>query len=138
MQSKGLSRVFSNTIRPLKPTVVTRSHIYHVFSCTYRLSRFSHVQLFVTLWTRLPCPWESPGKNTGVGCHAILQGPLPTRGAACASSLSIGGAFFTTSAAWCHGKVVQLSFSFFKTLQTENSFSTEDLSNLSTYFFFPY
>ena len=19
--------------------------------------------------TRLPCPWDSPGKNTGVGCH---------------------------------------------------------------------
>ena len=23
--------------------------------------------------TRLPCPWDSPGKNTGVGCHFILQ-----------------------------------------------------------------
>ena len=23
--------------------------------------------------TRLPCPWESPGKNTGVGCHFLLQ-----------------------------------------------------------------
>ena len=28
-------------------------------------------------WTqaaRLLCPWGSPGKNTGVGCHALLQG----------------------------------------------------------------
>ena len=24
--------------------------------------------------TRLPCPWDSPGKNTGVGCHFLLQG----------------------------------------------------------------
>ena len=27
-------------------------------------------------WTvpaRLPCPWDSPGKNTGVGCHFLLQ-----------------------------------------------------------------
>ena len=24
--------------------------------------------------TRLLCPWDSPGKNTGVGCHALLQG----------------------------------------------------------------
>ena len=23
--------------------------------------------------TRLPCPWGSPGKNTGVGCHFLLQ-----------------------------------------------------------------
>ena len=23
--------------------------------------------------TRLPCPWDSPGKNTGVGCHCLLQ-----------------------------------------------------------------
>ena len=26
------------------------------------------------LWpTRILCPWDSPGKNTGVGCHALLQ-----------------------------------------------------------------
>ena len=23
---------------------------------------------------RLLCPWDFPGKNTGVGCHALLQG----------------------------------------------------------------
>ena len=23
--------------------------------------------------TRLPHPWDSPGKNTGVGCHVLLQ-----------------------------------------------------------------
>ena len=23
--------------------------------------------------TRLPCPWDSPGKKTGVGCHFLLQ-----------------------------------------------------------------
>ena len=23
--------------------------------------------------TRLPCPWDSPGKYTGVGCHFVLQ-----------------------------------------------------------------
>ena len=25
-------------------------------------------------------PWASPGKNTGVGCHDLLQGILPTQG----------------------------------------------------------
>ena len=24
--------------------------------------------------TRLPRPWDSPGKNTGVGCHFLFQG----------------------------------------------------------------
>ena len=28
----------------------------------------------------LLCPWDSPGKNTGVGCHALLQGIFPTQG----------------------------------------------------------
>ena len=23
--------------------------------------------------TRLPCPWDSPGMNTGAGCHFLLQ-----------------------------------------------------------------
>ena len=23
--------------------------------------------------TRLPCPWDSPGKNAGMGCHFLLQ-----------------------------------------------------------------
>ena len=32
------------------------------------------------LWlTRLLCPWDSPGKNAGVGCHALLQGIFPTQ-----------------------------------------------------------
>ena len=30
--------------------------------------------------TRILCPWDSSGKNTGVGCHALLQGISPTQG----------------------------------------------------------
>ena len=40
------------------------------------LRHFSRVRLCATPgWqpTRLPCPWDSPGKNTGVGCHFLLQ-----------------------------------------------------------------
>ena len=50
------------------------------FTEAYKLS---HVRLFVIPWTvalRLLCPWNSPGKNTGVGCHALLQGIFPTQG----------------------------------------------------------
>ena len=26
------------------------------------------------------CPWDSPGKDTGVGCHVLFQGIFPTQG----------------------------------------------------------
>ena len=29
---------------------------------------------------RLPCPWNSPGKNTGEGSHSLLQEIFPTQG----------------------------------------------------------
>ena len=40
------------------------------------LSCFSRVRLCVTPQTaahQAPRPWDSPGKNTGVGCHFLLQ-----------------------------------------------------------------
>ena len=40
------------------------------------LSRFSHVWLSATPQTaahQAPRPWDSPGKNTAVGCHFLLQ-----------------------------------------------------------------
>ena len=55
----------------------------------WALIRFSHVQLLATLWTvaaRLLYPWDAPGKNTGVGCHVLLQGNLPDPGIKLGSS----------------------------------------------------
>ena len=50
--------------------------------CCYLVTR-----LFLTLLqmhglqpTRLFCSWDFPGKNTGVGCHFILQGIFPIQG----------------------------------------------------------
>ena len=44
----------------------------------------SCVRLFVTPRTvqpaRLLCAWDSPGRNTRVGCHSLLQRVFPTRG----------------------------------------------------------
>ena len=40
----------------------------------------SCVRLFETPWTikhRLLCPGDSPGKNSGMGCHILLQGSFP-------------------------------------------------------------
>ena len=57
--------------------------------------------------TRLLCPWDSPGKNTGVGCQVLLQGILlqgifPTQGSNLCLFVSpaLLSRFFTTSATW--------------------------------------
>jgi len=39
---------------------------------------------------------DSPGKNNGVGCHALLQGIFPTQGLNPVSGIT--GAFFTICA----------------------------------------
>ena len=50
---------------------------------------------------RILSPWNSPGKNTGVGCHALLQEIFPTQGLnMCLMSPALAGGFFTTSAMW--------------------------------------
>ena len=42
---------------------------------------------------RLLCPWDSLGKNTGVGCHLLLQGIFLTQDRTQVSC--IAGGFFT-------------------------------------------
>ena len=40
-----------------------------------------HVWLSMTPWTiALLCPWNFPGKNTGVGCHFLLWRIFPIQG----------------------------------------------------------
>ena len=44
--------------------------------CCCCCCRFSRVRLCATPQMtahQAPCPWDSPGKNTGVGCHFLLQ-----------------------------------------------------------------
>ena len=62
------------------PLCVTHSkYLMHV--CMLRC--LSQVHLFATLWTVAPtkllCPWDSPGKNTGLGGQALSQGIFPTQ-----------------------------------------------------------
>ena len=51
--------------------------LYHVTFLLLNISNLSVVSDSVRprRWqpTRLPSPWDSPGKNTGVGCHFLLQ-----------------------------------------------------------------
>ena len=47
--------------------------------------------------TWLLCPWDFPGKSTGVGCHFLLQGSSQPRDGTQSSCVScIAGRFFTT------------------------------------------
>ena len=56
-------------------------YIWEMWVCAQSLSC---VQPFVTPWTvalaGLLCPCDSPGKNTRVGCHALIQGIFHTQG----------------------------------------------------------
>ena len=56
-----------------------RDFIPQLMTCSQSLRR---VRLFVTPWTSLPgssAHGDSPGKNTEVSCHALLQGIFPTQ-----------------------------------------------------------
>ena len=82
------------------PSIVS-DPVVHV--CT--LSCFSCVQLCAILWTvahQAPLSMDSSGKNTGVGCYALLHGIFLTQGPNSHLLLSsaLAGRFFTTSATW--------------------------------------
>ena len=68
---------FKNSFRSIQWTAQFRSH------CTV----LSHSVVLVSLWPHGLCSLpgssvhgDSPGKNTGVGCHALLQGIFPAQG----------------------------------------------------------
>ena len=89
----GMEPIFSNV------TCIGRRVLYHFlyhlicpgfWKCTLLITCRKQCRMFpaaaakplqscLTLWphrrqpTRLPRPWDSPGKNTGVGCHFLLQ-----------------------------------------------------------------
>ena len=76
------------------------------YSATFDLSHASVISGSVLPYglcpARLLCPWDSPGKNTGAGGCAVLQGIFPTRGsnAPLSQAPALAGRFCTTHAAW--------------------------------------
>ena len=88
-------------LRYLPRNVTARLCCKHVFWLCAKL-----LQSCSTLWpyglqpTRLPCPWDSPGKNTGVGCHFLLPRSSPTQGSnpSLLTFSALAGGFFTISA----------------------------------------
>ena len=71
------------TMETIKRSMVVRGQRRGTGRAEDMVSRFSHVQLFTTVWTvvhqALLSMRISPGKNTGVGCHALLQGIFSTQ-----------------------------------------------------------
>ena len=53
---------------------------FKMLVCTKSLQPRLTLRLYGLKPTRLLCPWDSPGKNTRVGCHALLQRIFPTQG----------------------------------------------------------
>ena len=54
----------------------------HVIMCTCSVTSVmsDSLQPHELYPARLLCPWDSPEKDTGVGCHALLQGIFSTQG----------------------------------------------------------
>ena len=53
-----------------------------LLTCLLVVKSLSRIQPFVTPWSvaHQACPWDFPGKNTGAGCHFLLQGIFVTWG----------------------------------------------------------
>ena len=68
----------------LLPSKATTKDIHspdHKYSCCCSVaSRSNALRPHGLQHTRLLCPWDFPGKNTGVGWHFLLQGILLTQG----------------------------------------------------------
>ena len=78
LQSKGLSSLFSNTTSKASVLCYIDSR-----KLTVLCAVLCWFQLFATpqsVVCQAPCPWDCPGKNTGGGCHFLLQGIFPAQG----------------------------------------------------------
>ena len=52
----------------------------HMHACSVASAMSDSLQNYGLQLAGLLCPWDSPGKNTGVGCHSLPQQVFPTQG----------------------------------------------------------
>ena len=52
----------------------------HMHACSVASAMSDSLQNYEMQLAGLLCPWDSPGKNTGVGCHSLPQHVFPTQG----------------------------------------------------------
>ena len=87
VKSRVICLPFNNPWNPLIRIPLSLRNNTYLHACV--LSHFSRVRLFETLWFLYP--WDSPGQNTGVGCHAHLRRSSPPRDPTHVSSVSCIG-----------------------------------------------
>ena len=85
-----------------------------VHVCTELLSRINSLRLCGLEPVRLLCQWDSPGKNTVVGCHFLFQGIFQTQGLKLHLSISfIGRQILYHWATWeSHCLFVDIKYDF--------------------------
>ena len=73
----------------LRKKEIKTGELMEAKSAVVVVQSLSRVRLFMTPQTlaidtrhqlTILCPWDFPGKNTGVGCHFLLHGIFPTQG----------------------------------------------------------
>ena len=98
VQMHKLTRVTGPSFNPCQPQYPS------IYMCVCQIASvtFDSLRPYGPQPTRLLCPWDSPSKNTGVGCYALLQGIFSTQVLnACLLNLSaLTDGFFTSSATW--------------------------------------
>ena len=62
------------------PLLISPAQITFLCLCAHLLHSCLTLQSHRLYLARLLCPWDFPGRNTRVGCHAVLQGIVPTQG----------------------------------------------------------
>ena len=102
----------------------THTHISHFIcpsisltilcACWVASNKSNTMQPYGLRPTRLLCPWDSPGKSTGVSCEVLLQGIFLTQGSnrSLFMSPALAGRLFTTSATWGAPLIIPLSIFF--------------------------
>ena len=79
--------------------IVSGSKVIYLYICAKSLQ--SCLPLCNPMDCRLLCPWDSPGKNTGMGCHFLLQGIFLTQGSnPHLRSPALADGFFIASTIW--------------------------------------
>ena len=61
------------TVETVRDFILWGSKITADGDCSHEIKRRLLLGRKAMTNTRLPHPWDSPGKNTGVGCHFLLQ-----------------------------------------------------------------
>ena len=74
----GLSLAFSSRERVL----LSNQNLLKLWDAywAWHIKVFNPEKHVASVPARPLCPWDSPGKNTGTGCHFLLWGVFPTQG----------------------------------------------------------